>query len=303
MAYGRRTYRTTRRPIRRTTRAPVRRRAAATVIQKAVRRAKVTRFNRSVRRAIRPMIERKTKIFAIFSSNSGLSGEGIPGAGLNAPNNSPAGLKASNLLNQAYLYLQQGTASNQRVGNKVQNCRLTIRGFVKTNPFSASNNPMSVPYFVHVILYKKKVDPAGDVNELIKRPDNSVGPITYSTRDQLMPFNKNAYIMRCVKRFKLRPPYSLLQGDIDTSETSDNMDMILNGQQSNAPFCRFFSFSVPVAKTLLYDNQSTNAAANTPNNDWVTMAAYITRGDGADYQSGYMAAQIYADGIFTFTDG
>lgn len=246
------------------------------------------------------MVERKTVIFQIFASPDQLDGENIPGAGLTAPAANALGLKATNLLNSSYLNLQQGTGSNQRVGNKVQNCRLTVRGFVKTNPYSAANNPLQVPYFVHILAFKKKVDPSGDVNEIIKRPDNTVGAITYSTRDQLMPFNRNAYIMRCVKRYKLRPPFSTVEGNFDTDD--ETQDLILNGQQSNAPFCRFFSFNVPIAKTLLYDNQTTAAEKHTPNNDWVTFAAYVSRGDGNAYAHTYEAAQIYADGLFTFTD-
>lgn len=300
MPYNGRPYRGTRRPVRRGTRAPARRRTTAPLVTKAVRRARTTAFNARVQRAIRPMMETKTVIFPIFASTDGLSGANIPGAGLFTPATNTRGLKASNLLNNNYLELSKGTGSYQRVGNKVQNCKLRVRGFVKTNDTTLSNNLITMPYYVHIIAYKKKVDPSGDVMEMIKLPNNTVSYPSYSTRDQLMPFNRNAYIIKRVKRFKLRPPVQTLDLLMDTE--NDAYEAPMNQQQSNAPICRFFSMDIPIAKTLLYDNQTTVGAAHTPNNDWISLAAYVSLGDGSDFFHGYTACQIYADGIFTFTD-
>lgn len=283
--YGR-TYRTTRRPVRRSTRAPPRRRAAATVIQKAVRRAKVTRFNQSVHRAMRTKIERKFKVFNIFGNAT--SASNIPGAGFTTPQNNGTGLLKSNLLGHDMVSLEQGTNTGQRVGNRVSDCRLTLKGYVINN----TSATVDLPFFVHVLVYKKTSDISGDNTELLKKPNQSVGGVTHALVDQLYPWNKSAYIIRRYRRFKLRPP---------PTNTGDT-DVYYNPQTTNAPTCRFFRIGVPIAKTLRFDNQSSQAGFQTPNNDWCALGVYVTLGDGADMNHNFHAAEIYMDGIFSFTD-
>lgn len=287
MAYGR-TYRGARRVTRRRSfsrKRPYKARSfAATRIQRAVRTAKVRAFNRSVRRAIRPLTETKFKVFHVF----GAEGTAIPGAGLNAPQQDHSGLKVSNILSHSFLNIEQGTGTNERIGNKISNCKLKLRGYVLANQQSA----IDLPFYVHVLAYKKKNDPSGDNTELICTPNMHVGGISHELRDQLMPWNKAAYEIKVHRVFKLRPPPT----------NSGDTDVFFNPQTSNDPICRKFNIDLPIASMLKYDNQSSQAGAQTPNNDWLCVSAYVNLADGAALSHNQSAAKIYADATFRFTD-
>ena len=276
--YGR-----TRRPVRRTyrrpARAPIRRRAAATIVQKAVRKAKVARFNRSVRRAVMPMVERKYKVKTFYDAQP------IPGAGLAPDGASPLGLRA-NLLSGSVFALDQGTGTGERLGNTIMNCTLNVRGYIQTN----LTGPTTLfPFEVHLLVFKKKNDSTGNTDELIKKPNEAVGPITYQIRDTLMPFNRAAYIIKRHRVFKMSPA---------PSDGNDEM----NSQTSRFPIVRRFAMNIPIAKTLRYDNQSSAIEFKTPNNDWVAFCAYVVAGNGQSYSSGNSLAKIYCDARWSWTD-
>ena len=291
MAYGR-SYRSSRRATSRRSfsrKRPYKARSfAATRIQRAVRSAKVRTFNKRVKRAIRSVTETKFKVFHVFGQN----GTEIPGAGLNAPQANHDGLKISNILSHDFLNIEQGTGTAERIGNKISNCKLRLRGYVMSNTAAQSNNEIELPFYVHVLAYKKKSDPSGDNTELICTPGMNVGPVTYHMRDQLMPWNKAAYDIKVHRVFKLRPP-PLQSGDTEA---------VYNSQTSNDPICRRFNIDLPIASALKYDNQSSQAGAQTPNNDWLCVSAYVTLGNGVDLSHIRSAATIYADATFRFTD-
>lgn len=283
MAYGR-SYRSSRRaPARRSVsrkRTYKARTRAATTVQRAVRKLKTQRFNRSVQRAIRPLVEKKFKVFSLFDTVA------IPGAGLTAPQQNYSGLKISNLLDHSNLNIEQGTGTSERIGNRIQNCKLRVKGYVL-----ATDATTYEPFFVHLLVYKKKIDPSGDNTELLCKPGQTVGPFTYQISDQLMPWNRAAYTIKRYRVLKLRPPSA-----ITSSENS-----IFN-PQVNAPMCRKFAMDIPISSILKYDNQNSQAGAQTPNNDWVCFSAFVTKADGGTLAYDNSYANIYADATFSFTD-
>jgi hypothetical protein len=222
----------------------------------------------------------------------GPNGTKIPGAGLNAPQQNSDGLKVSNILDHSFLNIEQGTGTAERIGNKISNCKLRIRGYVISNDTADTNAEIELPYYVHVLAYKKKSDPSGDNTELICSPGQNVGAISYHMRDQLMPWNKAAYDIKVHRVFKLRP----------MPTTTNDTEVYINPQTTNDPVCRRFNMDLPIASTLKYDNQSSQAGAQTPNNDWLCLSAYVTLGNGVDLNHVRSAATIYADATFRFTD-
>jgi hypothetical protein len=225
------------------------------------------------------MVERKYKVLTIYDA------VGIPGTGLQPIGASPAGLQA-NLLNGSNFALDQGSGTGQRLGNTIMNCTLNLRGYIQTNLTGPST---LFPFEVHLLVFKKKNDPSGDVTEILKKPGETIGPITYQIRDTLMPFNKPTYIIKRHRVFKMSPA---------PSDGNDEM----NAQTSRAPILRRFAMNIPIAKTLKYDNSSTSLGFKDPNNDWVSFCAYVIAGNGQSFASTQNLATLYVDARFTWTD-
>jgi len=225
------------------------------------------------------MVERKYKVITIYDQVA------IPGCGLQPIGASPAGLQA-NLLNGSNFALDQGSGTAERLGNTIMNCTLNLRGYIQTNLTGPST---LFPHEVHLLVFKKKNDPSGDTTEILKKPGESIGPITRQIRDTLMPFNKPTYIIKKHRVFKMSPP---------PSDGNDEM----NSQTSRFPIVRRFAMNIPIAKTLKYDNSSTALGFKDPNNDWVSFCAYVIAGDGASYSSSQHLSNLYVDARYTWTD-
>ena len=154
-------------------------------------------FNERVRKVIHGEAETKEKVVNIFNSSN------INGVGLDATN--PAqimGLTQNNILE--VLGIQQGTEQEQREGNKIEDCRLRLRGFIQTMPHSTGNTS-TYPYEVHMVFFKNKKAISNVNNQLKQLPNNLTGGVDGTIQNSLYPYNKDMYIIRKVRVFKLRP--------------------------------------------------------------------------------------------------
>ena len=121
-------------------------------------------FNDRVRKVIKGEAETKEKVVNIFNSSA------IHGVGLDATNPATVmGLTQNNILD--VLSIAQGTEQEQREGNKIQDCRLRLRGFLQTMPHSPANIS-TYPYEVHMVFFKEKKS-VSNGNGLLKQLPNN----------------------------------------------------------------------------------------------------------------------------------
>ena len=153
-------------------------------------------FNERVRKVMRGEAETKEKVVNIFNQSA------VHGVGLDATTTPANGLTQTNILD--VLSIQQGTEQEEREGNKIQDCRLRLRGFIQSNEYSATNTS-TYPFEVHMVFFKEKKSILNDNSELKQLPNNNTGIVDGTVLNSLYPYNKDKYIIRKVRVFKLRP--------------------------------------------------------------------------------------------------
>ena len=244
-------------------------------------------FNERVRKVLAGEAERKKKVVQIFQ-NSPIRGTGLDTAAAGGAR----GQYNINVLQT--MAIAQGTEQEQREGNKISNCKLTVRGFVRSNGFSdtgaAGTNNSSYPFEVHMVWYKNKVNYSTSLNDyqnLKSLPNNQTGPIDGSIMNSLYPFNKDLYIIRRKRVFRLRP----------LPESTGSTDTMVNSQYSNAPQFLRFADTIDIHKDLKF-----NDGSNTPTNDWVGCVVYVVNGDGEDLATIQHRSNITMDAVLTYTD-
>ena len=235
-------------------------------------------FNERVRKVIKGEAETKEKVVNIFNQSL------INGTGLDQSAPQPTGLLQNNLLQT--LAIAQGPNEEEREGNKVENCKLRVRGVIKARPWNAGVNPNNYPFEVHMVAYKLKSSLFNDTNDLKVLPNNQTGIVDGTLINSVYPYNKDKYIFRKLRVFRLRPLYN------DTL-TSD----VLNGQQSNAPMFHRFSETLDIHKDLKFNDNST-----TPSNDWCGIAFFVINGDGSTHFGNISRADVTMDAILRYKD-
>jgi len=282
MPYGSRYRRATRRTggfrrrvTRGNTKAPV---------KKIVRRYNNKLFKARVQRVLRSSIERKMKVWNIFNDISP-HGTGL----VKGDPSTQRGVLHSNLLGTSALggvNLVRGTNQEQFVGNRIENCKLRVRGFVKSLPYDGSSNTSTFPFEITVLFYKNKTTPAADPNSIKVYPNNTNDKIN-SLQATLYPWNRDEYVIFKTHTVRLRA--------LPKEMTDD--DAIINSTIASGTAYRRFSYSIPIKKTLMIPDLEV-----APTNEWVGCSAYITNGDGTSYGAATRRASIYMDGILTWTD-
>lgn len=222
----------------------------------------------------------------------------IPGMGLNASPWSVAGFQPgiykANIF--AAMAMGQGTHQDQRIGNSVKTKSLTFRGVVGSMPYGATNSG-TLPFEVHLLWFKAKkynvaaVAPPMDLKQYATNTTLGVDPTLMST---VLPWNKDAYIIKAHKVFRLRP--------LEVAVPSASIAYV-NSQNSNAPQFHRFHVTIPIATNLVFED-----GASIPSNDWCSFAAYVINGDGTvafDFSTPPQwneRAYISMDMVYNYTD-
>lgn len=238
-------------------------------------------FNERVRKVIKGEAETKEKVVNIFNKTP-IIGSGLDsgvGGGLQ-------GATQANLLDT--LAIAQGTNEEEREGNRIEDCRLRIRGVIASLPSSATNQNYS-PYEVHMIAYKLKKDIANSPSSIKVLPNNNTGPVDGTLINTMYPYNKDRYIMRKIKTFRLRPLYQAFT----PGTTAD----IVNPQSSNAPMFHRFVETLDIHKDLKYNDGTT-----VPANDWIGISFYVINADGSVEAEGNNRAEITMDATLRYKD-
>jgi len=183
----------------------------------------------------------------------------------------------------AGLALKQGVQQEERVGVQVSPVALTVAGFAMGQPFDSTTNISLYPYELHILVYKYKTNNQGVDTALLQYPDNTNGPIL-GLKETLYPFNRKAYVIKKHKVYRFKPLPSVAHGSIHPADpgpppTDGTAPVLQNPSFSSALAVQYrrFKFSIPIKKVLDYNDQS-----NTPTNEWLSFAAYVINGDGAD---------------------
>lgn len=251
------------------------------------KRAKMT-FDKKVLQVIRKQAETKMKVVTIFDNSA------IQGAGLQpALSGGAGGLFNSNILGQ--MALAQGTEQEQRVGNQVSNCRITLRGFVDANAYNATTNTSSNPFEVHMVIFKSKdnYQTDGDLDgiklqKLKSLPSNSLGPVDGSVKSTIYPYNKDLYIIKKVRIFRLK------------ANPQDSNPNQVNPQVNGSWDQRYrrFKMDIPISKTLKY----VDGVSNTPTNDWFSIGWFIVDGGANTIAQNQVRAHVSMDAVLKFED-
>ena len=245
----------------------------------AKRATKKMSFNERVRSVIRGSAETKEKVVNVFNESP------INGCGL-ALLSPIQGVTQPNLLDT--LDIEQGTEQEQREGNKIENCKLTVRGFIHSKPSSTTNDSL-VPYEVHMVFYKQKKSIDNSNTDLKILPNNNTGHVDGTLMNSVYPYNKDKYIIRKVRVFKLRP---LMKANNVAADSQ-----IVNAQNSNAPMFHRFHETIDIHKDLKYNDQS-----NVPANDWVGVSLFVINGDGTVLDRAQVRASVTMDAVLRYKD-
>ncbi len=242
-------------------------------------------FNERVRKVVLGEAETKEKVVNIFNRDF------IYGVGLDATPAIIQGRTNSNILDT--LALNQGGEQEERIGNKIQDCRLRVRGVLTSRLWngdvSSPTNPANTntyPYEVHMVFFKLKKDVANNNASLKVLPNNTTGIVDGTLMNSVYPYNKDRYIIRKVRVFRLRPLAA-------TTTLAPN----LNQQQSNAKPYHRFQETIDIHKELKYNDQQT-----TPANDWVGVSFFVINGDGTTLDTKESRCEVTMDAVLRYKD-
>jgi hypothetical protein len=247
--------------------------------KKAVATAARTNFNKRVLQVINRNSETKMKIVEIFSDQD------ITGFGMKTVGGATQGVSNRNILST--IALAQGTEQEQRIGNEVGSCKLRLRGYVQSNVYSNSNASL-LPFEVHMVVYKRKKSIDNTFDIIKSLPSNTTGEIDNTIMNTLMPFNKDSYIIKKHRVFRMRPP---------AANTGTNT---INAVQSDDPMFRRFQQDINISNTLKYSDQ-----LEVPSNDWVGVLFYVINGDGGIWDgtgTSPQRAKVNMQAVLTYKD-
>lgn len=238
-------------------------------------RKKAVSFEKRVMAVVQRQAETKQKVITVFSQTN------IPGSGLVGV---ASGLSVQSLSQS--LAVAQGVEQEQRQGNEITNCRLRVRGLIESLPYDSTTNPNLFGYEVHMVIFKKKDDPQNSTSSLKSLPGNLTGPCDGTVINTMYPYNKDAYIIKKVKVFRMNPFVSKFPPDSTNTVTA---------QPNTYLFKRFYA-DIPVSKKWKYQD-----TLGSPSNEWTTIAFYVVNSDGS-LNTTLSRCQISMDATLTYDD-
>lgn len=248
-------------------------------VYKKNRGYKKTNVLQIVNRVLNRKAETKLKTVKLFGDTA-VNGGGVDNA------STGFGLCVNNLLDS--IQLTQGIEQEDRIGNKISNAKLVLRGFARSLPLGPSN-PNVCPYELHMIVYKNKIDGIkNDIQYIKSLPNNTVGLIDGSVMNTCFPYNTDAYKILVRKTFRLNPI------DLITAPSVGN-------QESRATYYRRFQVNIPIKDVLHYQDLNP-VPILAPTNEYVGVGFYWINGDATDAVAAEARVAITADLQLSFKD-
>ena len=133
----------------------------------------------------------------------------IKASGLTDANN---GCHIANVFGSTNITVAQGTAQNQRIGRKIENCSLWFKGCVQAAFHNEATNTNQYPFDVYMLVYRDKLAPNTNVPDYLKMNDSGNSThITGTPLNFMLPWNKARYVIysnKRIARFKPMPTRS-----------------------------------------------------------------------------------------------
>jgi len=236
-------------------------------------------FAKKVMAVVKGVAETKIKS-GLQLDNSNL----ITGSGLNLA----AGKGYANMHVMQLVGLSQGVGNDQRIGNKISNCKLRLSGFVETMPFNATTNTSQVPFELHMVILKAKNGLPASLNftDVKTIPGSTTGGVV-DVISSCYPWNTDAYTIKKHKIFKLAATFPYVSGSLTD---------VVTGSDPKFWFQRF-NIDVPVDKTQTFTDGSITPAQTDYSIIW-----YVINGDGAALPASQVRCQVTYASYFTFQD-
>jgi len=257
MAYGKR--KPARAPVRRAVK-PVTRRA----VRKAVTTVKAKRFRTAVKAVMDKQLETK-RISVVIANEATVNGGGLSNALVAADRQ---GFCQPNVMDE--LEVIRGTASNERIGDRITPKSIYLTGMVNTNGFDSASNLSFRPFAVRIVVFRNIDDESPPLVLNMKKDDSVnlpiVRPIDGTALNDMLPYSSEFRII-ATRTYKLRAP------DSDDLSATGLSETRLNTQTSNFPWYRKFAIKVPCPKVLKYE-------AGVLTNYWFSVGAYILDANG-----------------------
>lgn len=254
---------------------------------KAVSQARRSNFNKRVLAVVNRASETKLKTISV-ANNHQIYGQGL----LSTTQNQGTGHSGYIVPNLPELMaIGQGSEQEQRVGNKIRNCKLTLSGCLKSLPYDTTLNPFISPFEVHMVVYKSKPDDEGNPLQLKVKENNTVGTIDGTLENTLYPYNRDKYTIHKVRVFKLRGHRA--QESLNSQETIYQV----GGQSGYLKAFARFRCDIPINHTLMYQDSNSK-----PTNSWATVAFYVVDCMNNTILSSHRRASIYLNAKLTYKD-
>lgn len=207
-------------------------------------------------------------------------------------------------------YIAKGDNQDERIGNELVVKSLKIKGFISALPFHNTTNNNNTPFDVYMVVFKQKTMSTSGSQPALLSPLNMLQHTTNSTlrilgdADSVMlPWNRENYIIKKVKKWRFKPqPYGQSYVGVTTGNTSATASTGLQNlanpnTTSTGSFFRTFSLDIPIKKVLKYQDTQ-----NWPSNEYVSIGFFYVNGDGLQTQSSEARAKVSMISNLKFTE-
>jgi len=291
MAYGysaaRRSYRP-RGGYRRRASSTTRNSAAKKIQRTYKRRAARKVFARRVNAVVTKKLEKKTR-FVPWCNQQLIWGNGLSTVGIATQN----GHLIPNLFD---FTISQDVTDAGRVGNEVLTRSCTLRGFIRSEQHNNATNNSTMPFEVHMILYRKKNDILNADPSTIKQglANNSVA-IDGTAINSLYPWNRDLYTIYTHKVWKMRA--LPVASTVVTTQTQDAVVFNPGTGACDNPAFRRFSVKCPCPKKLKFTD-----GVYKPVNAHLACGFWVVDGSGQQLATSQKRASVYMDLVYTYSD-
>jgi len=205
------------------------------------------------------------------------------------------------------LRVKQGVTNHERVGNRIVIKSCMIKGYVMSEGYRAladpvtlqPANPYTEPFTVSLVAYKYKTGNDETPQYLKQRTNLTMGPVESTAKNQLLPWNTEAYKFLKFKRFKLKGPTTAYTDVLAASgQPADNvlLENPVTGDATN-PMFRTFKFRLPTARVWVFSDGN-DIARNT----WANLGVYSLNASGSGPDAREARARIYMTATLRYTD-
>lgn len=188
----------------------------------------------------------------------------------------------------------QGAAQNQRIGNRIKIQSYKLEGTVHATPYHVAQNPQPLPCYVKMaLMYKKNApstfpSPAQDAN--IFQLNGGAQGFTNTQTDLWAPYNKDMYVIKATKTFKVGWSSNTGTGALPTYANAANNDFKLS-----------MHYKWDVAKYMVRNvRYNDNNALATTRSLWLMVQAVYA--NALPVSDGYVPAKYSMAQSMTYTD-